>query len=146
MIIGVCVNVGNSPVCSATVVKVNFTLTSQEGICLRASDWSSHPIDVGVFDFSRIFPHVFDTNMVCKTQVKMREECEKNAKNARKIKNASPTRKICSILHLRFSCVFSHILLAFLLTNFTKTQPQRRVLYGLKGQFMMKSQALAKCT
>ena len=28
--------------CSATVVKVNFTLKSQ-GVCLRASDWSSLP-------------------------------------------------------------------------------------------------------
>ena len=36
----ICVNVGNSLVCWANVVKVNFTLKSQEGVCLRASDWS----------------------------------------------------------------------------------------------------------
>ena len=51
--------------------------------------------------YSRVFPHVFprvyDINMlVSKTRMKTREECKKNA---RKIKNASPTRENVSILH-----------------------------------------------
>ena len=47
--------------------------------------------------FSRVFSRVFDTNMlVSKTREKTREKREKNA---RKIKNASPTRDNVSILH-----------------------------------------------
>ena len=58
---------------------------------------------------SRVFTHVFDTNMlVSKMRVKTREKREKNA---RKIKNASPKRDNVSILHYalgktRVSCVF----------------------------------------
>ena len=81
--------------------------------------------------FPRVFPRVLDTNMlVSKTRVKTREKREKNA---RKIKNASPTRDNVSILHyalgknasqLRFSRVFlafysrfTRVFLAFLFTN-----------------------------
>ena len=66
--------------------------------------------------FSRVFPRVYDTNMlVSKTRVKTQEKCKKNARN---IQNASPTQENVSILHytlgknasqLRFACV----LLAF---------------------------------
>ena len=35
--------VGFSPMRSATVVKVNLTLKSQEGVCLRSSDWTNLP-------------------------------------------------------------------------------------------------------
>ena len=46
--------------------------------------------------FSRVFPRVYDTNMlVSKTQVKTQEKCKKNT---RKIQNASPTREDVSIL------------------------------------------------
>ena len=49
------------------------------------------------FIFPRVFPRVLDINMlVSKTQVKMREKCNKNAK---KIQNASPTRENVSILY-----------------------------------------------
>ena len=63
------------------------------------------------------FPRVFDTDMLV---------CQNASQNARKIKNASPTRKICFYITLlgwvitQACCVF----LAFLLTN-TKTQLQR---------------------
>ena len=76
------------------------------------------------FILPRVFPRVLDTNMlVSKTRVKTREKREKNA---RKIKNASPTRDNFSILHyalgknasqLRFSHVFLEFFLAFLFTN-----------------------------
>ena len=94
--------------------------------------------------FSRAYPRVYDTNMlVSNTRVKTQEKWKESA---RKIKKASPTREIFSILHyalgknaskLRFSRVmlafclrFACVLLAFccvLLTNLTKTQTQRIV-------------------
>ena len=70
--------------------------------------------------FSRPLPRVYDTNMlVSKTQVETRE---KRVRNARKIKNASPTREDVSILHyvlgknmsqLCFFSRFSRVLFVF---------------------------------
>ena len=87
--------------------------------------------------FYRVFPRVIDTNMlVSKTREKTREKREKNA---RKIKNASPTRDNVSILHYALGKNASHlrfgrVLVAFwsrfgrvLITNIVKTQTQRIV-------------------
>ena len=73
--------------------------------------------------FSRVFPRVYDTNMlVSKTRVKTQE---KHMKNVRKVKNASPTREDVSILHFFITLFYFHVfysrftraLLAFLFTN-----------------------------
>ena len=87
--------------------------------------------------FPRVFPRVLDTNMLVS---EMREKTrEKRKKNARKIKNASPTRDNVSILHYALGknvsqLRFGRVLVAFwscfgrvLVTNIAKTQTQRIV-------------------
>ena len=87
--------------------------------------------------FSRVFSRVFDTNMlVSKTREKTRDKREKNA---RKIKNASPTRDNVSLLHYALGknasqLRFGRVLVAFwsrfgrvLVTSIAKTQTQRIV-------------------
>ena len=78
------------------------------------------------FILPRVFPRVFDTNMlVSKTRVKTQE---KSKKNPSKIQNASPMRENVFILHYALGKnAFCSGFAPVLLTNFTKTQTQRTV-------------------
>ena len=74
--------------------------------------------------------------LVSKTLMKTQEKRENSARNvlnARKMQHYALGK---SVSLLRFSRVFAGIIL---LTNLTKTQPQRIVYYGLKDSILVTS-------
>ena len=90
--------------------------------------------------FSRVFAHIFYTNMlVSKPCVKTQEKCENSARN---LPNVLKTQEFFSILHnknvsrLRFSRV---LLALFCYQNLTKMQPQCIVYYVLKDIILITS-------